>query len=69
MLLSQYNQMQKDSVDLIERTESMLKEATNILLNSGGEFICEEEIKMRICYKNKMTESISNFFYFLKSSK
>ncbi len=61
--------MQEDSVDVIERTESILKEATKILLNSGGEFICEEEIKMRICYKNKMTESINNFFNFLKNSK
>lgn len=59
MLSSQYIKMQEDSVDLNDRTEYILHEATKILLNSGGEFICEEEIKLRICYKNKMTESIS----------
>ena len=65
MLSSQNNKMQVDSVELIDMTDSVLDEATNILLNSGGEFIGEEEIKMRICYKNKMTESEKIIFKFV----
>lgn len=60
------NKMQIDSVDMGDRTDSIIEEVKEILLSNGGEYLGDEELKMKICYKIRESVRkylISNSYY------
>jgi hypothetical protein len=46
-----------DDDDLNNRMDQILENSKNILIANGGEYIGNEEIKMKICYPNAVADS------------
>jgi hypothetical protein len=63
-LYEAYSNKNTSVENINDEMDSIVEKAKKVLYESGGEYVVDEEIKVRICYpKNEIESNIYSYFF------